>query len=443
MIGDMKNKQPIRGFSKLSRNEKLKLITERLGSSAGFEQSMNDHLHTNHSLQSKYFEFSENTLSNYYLPYGVAPNFLINGKDYILPMVTEESSVVAAASAAAGFWFSNGGFHTRIIGTEKAGQVHFVWKGTPEKLRDFFLKKKRILIKELDPITGKMRKRGGGITRIDLLDKTQEIDDYYQLDVGFETLDAMGANFINSCLEKLAITFENEIIAYPDFSAIEKEVEIIMAILSNYTPGCRVEVLTECPINAFSEIDKTLSALDFVRRFELAVRVAQMDTSRAVTHNKGIFNGIDAVTLATGNDFRAVEACGHAFASREGQYKGLTRVEIHNNTFRYILDIPMAMGTVGGLTRLHPLAVQSLELLGNPSAEMLMKIAAAAGLANNFSAIRSLVTGGIQKGHMKMHLNNILNHFKATDEEKEKAGNHFQDRKISFHEVEQFLNKIR
>ena len=443
MIGDMKNKQPIRGFSKLSRNEKLKLITERLGSSAGFEQSMNDHLHTNHSLQSKYFEFSENTLSNYYLPYGVAPNFLINGKDYILPMVTEESSVVAAASAAAGFWFSNGGFHTRIIGTEKAGQVHFVWKGTPEKLRDFFLKKKRILIKELDPITGKMRKRGGGITRIDLLDKTQEIDDYYQLDVGFETLDAMGANFINSCLEKLAITFENEILAYPDFSATEKEVEIIMAILSNYTPGCRVEVLTECPINAFSEIDKTLSAPDFVRRFELAVRVAQMDTSRAVTHNKGIFNGIDAVTLATGNDFRAVEACGHAFASREGQYKGLTRVEIHNNTFRYILDLPMAMGTVGGLTRLHPLAVQSLELLGNPSAEMLMQIAAAAGLANNFSAIRSLVTGGIQKGHMKMHLNNILNHFKATDEEKEKVRNHFQDRKILFHEVEQFLNKIR
>ena len=443
MIGDMENKQPVRGFSKLSRNEKLKLIASNLTDPSDFESSMNSHLHPDPTLQCKYNEFSENTLSNYYLPYGVAPNFLINGTGYIVPMATEESSVVAAASAAAGFWFTNGGFHTRITGTEKAGQVHFIWKGPSEKLKVFFSEKKNRLIKELDPITEKMRKRGGGITRINLLDKTQEIEDYYQLDVGFDTRDAMGANFINSCLEKLAIAFENEIVTYTGFSGNEKEVEIIMAILSNYTPECRVEVRVECPLYAFSEIDKTLPAHDFARKFELAVRIAQKDIFRAVTHNKGIFNGIDAVALATGNDFRAVEACGHAYASREGQYKGLTQVEIRNNVFNYVLDLPLALGTVGGLTRLHPLAVQSLELLGNPSAEMLMQIAAAAGLANNFSAVRSLVTGGIQKGHMKMHLNNILNHFNTTDEEKVKARSHFQDKNISFHEVEQFLNKIR
>jgi hydroxymethylglutaryl-CoA reductase len=160
-----------------------------------------------------------------------------------------------------------------------------------------------------------------------------------------------------------------------------------------------------------------------------------------VTHNKGIFNGIDAVVLATGNDFRATEACGHAYAARSGMYKSLSHCEIKNNMFRFELEIPLAFGTVGGLTTLHPLAKLSLAMLGNPSAKTLMTIVAATGLAQNFAAVRSLVTTGIQKGHMKMHLTNILNHLQATEPEMQAAVQHFVDKPVSFSGVRAFLKK--
>jgi hydroxymethylglutaryl-CoA reductase len=152
---------------------------------------------------------------------------------------------------------------------------------------------------------------------------------------------------------------------------------------------------------------------------------------------------VDAVAIATGNDFRAIEAAGHAYASRDGQYRSLSRVEIADGMFRFILELPMAVGTVGGLTSLHPLAKYSLEMLGNPSARELMMIASAMGLANNWSAVRSLTTKGIQAGHMKMHLFNILNHFKATEEEKSAAAEYFKDQKVSFAGVAQYLTSIR
>lgn len=182
---------------------------------------------------------------------------------------------------------------------------------------------------------------------------------------------------------------------------------------------------------------------EFASKFQLAVRIAEEDVYRATTHNKGIFNGVDAVVIATGNDFRAVEAAGHTYAARTGKYKSLSTVELKDGKFIYSLTLPMALGTVGGLTSLHPLAKQSLEMLGNPSAEELMMIAASVGLANNFAAVRSLVTKGIQMGHMKIHLMNILNHFEATDEEKTKAVEYFIGQKVSFNNVRQFLNKTR
>ena len=149
------------------------------------------------------------------------------------------------------------------------------------------------------------------------------------------------------------------------------------------------------------------------------------------------------MALATGNDFRAIEACGHTWAARDGKYKGLTDIKIENGVFTYSLTVPLALGTVGGLTTLHPLAKKSLELLGNPGASDLMRIAAAVGLANNFGALKSLVTKGIQKGHMKMHLLNILNQFEATDHEKEQAKIFFEDEKVSYNSVETFLKNIR
>ncbi|MBC8146790.1 MAG: hydroxymethylglutaryl-CoA reductase, partial [Bacteroidetes bacterium] len=259
----------------------------------------------------------------------------------------------------------------------------------------------------------------------------------------FDTIDAMGANFINSCLEDFDISLKKYLRENEKFKGEEKHAEIIMSILSNYTPECLVKCWVECDIDKFVDMDKNMTAEDFVWKFEKAVQVAKSDVHRATTHNKGIFNGIDAIALATGNDFRAIEACGHAYASKDGKYKSLTDIEIKDGKFKYTLTIPLSMGTVGGLTSLHPLAKRSLELLGNPGAKDLMRIAAAAGLANNFGALKSLVTSGIQLGHMKMHLLNILNKFNANEVEKNEAVEYFKSNIVSFNSVEKFLNNFR
>jgi hydroxymethylglutaryl-CoA reductase len=173
------------------------------------------------------------------------------------------------------------------------------------------------------------------------------------------------------------------------------------------------------------------------------VDIAGHDPYRAVTHNKGIFNGMDAVTVATGNDFRAVEACGHAYASRKGVYRSLSRVELQGDRFRFSLEVPLAVGTAGGLTGSHPVAAAALEILGNPSARELMQIIAAAGLATNFSAVRALITTGIQDGHMRMHMGNILRQLKATDGEAVNVRAHFEKRSISYAEVASYLDALR
>jgi len=179
------------------------------------------------------------------------------------------------------------------------------------------------------------------------------------------------------------------------------------------------------------------------KKIHKAVRIAEIDPHRATTHNKGIFNGVDAVIIATGNDFRAVEACGHTYACRNGQYASLSHCELTDTTFKFWLDLPLAVGTVGGLTTLHPLAKLSLDLLGNPSAAELMQIVAATGLMQNYAALKSLVTTGIQHGHMKMHLSNIINHLAASPQETQKILSHFQDNKVSFTAVREYLATLR
>jgi len=319
--------------------------------------------------------------------------------------------------------------------------VHFIWKGSRDVLYGIFPELRSSLLQSTRHLTANMERRGGGIRDVELVDMTAEMPHYYQLKATFDTVDSMGANFINSCLEEFARTL-------PEFLSGEGEREspdcqVIMSILSNYSPDCRVRCWVEAPLEAFAGMDDRLGAKGFVEKFMRAARIAEIDIHRAATHNKGIFNGIDAVALATGNDFRAIEAGGHAWASREGKYRSLTHAELNGDQFRYTLELPMALGTVGGLTRLHPLADLSLELLGDPGAEELMMIAAAVGLANNFSALRSLVTKGIQLGHMKMHLLNILNHYDATDEEKVAAVEHFKTNKVSFSAVSSYLASYR
>jgi hydroxymethylglutaryl-CoA reductase len=357
-------------------------------------------------------------------------------------MAIEESSVVAAASNAAKFWSDRGGFKAEVISTKKVGQVHFMFYGDVKNLEQFFIAVKPKLFEETKAITKNMESRGGGILDIELRDKTKDLKGYYQLHVTFETLDAMGANFINSCLEQFAKTFKSEAQRFELFSESEKQIQIVMSILSNYVPECLVRAEVSCKVEELNDND-SVSAQEFVFNFIQAVKIAEVEPYRAVTHNKGIMNGIDAVVLATGNDFRAVEAGVHAYASRDGKYRSLTHAKAENGIFTFWIEIPLALGTVGGLTSLHPLVKLSLELLHQPTAKELMQIVAVAGLAQNFAALRSLTTTGIQKGHMKMHLMNILNQFKATQDEKAQLIEYFKTHLATHSAVVDELNRLR
>ena len=406
----------IKGFSKLTKEAKIEwLIANYFNGEEKAREVLVSYWHSDEKLQKLHDEFIENTVSNFYMPMGIAPNFLINGKEYAVPMVTEESSVVAAAAKSANFWADKGGFKATVRSTTKIGHVHFLWKGdNTDDLTSFIAGIVPKFYTESNGITANMRKRGGGILAIQLVDKTADIPHYYQLEAEFETCDSMGANFINSCLEKFSNVLKSEI---ANASLTVNEVEVVMCILSNYTPKCLVKVEVSCPIAQMVE-GTDMSPQAFAERFTTAVRIAETQPYRAVTHNKGIMNGIDSVILATGNDFRAIEASAHAYASKDGRYSSLTHADMSDGLFKFWIEVPLALGTVGGITGLHPMVKFAHQMMGNPSAAELMMISAAVGLAQNFSALRSLTTTGIQQGHMKMHLLNILNQLEATEEEK-------------------------
>ncbi|MEP3372114.1 MAG: hydroxymethylglutaryl-CoA reductase, degradative [Maribacter dokdonensis] len=435
--------EPISGFSKLSKEEKIDWITTNYTQNAAQSRKiLQTYWNLDQSVQQLHDEFIENTITNLYVPQGIAPNFLINDTLYAIPMAIEESSVIAAASKAAKFWLKKGGFKSTILGTEKVGQVHFIYKGDTNRLNSFFTYLKPILLAESASLTYSMEKRGGGITDIVLKDKTKQLENYYQLHATFETKDAMGANFINSCLEQFAATLKKEAGNYDDFSTQEKDVEIVMSILSNYVPNCSVRAEVSCPVEDL-KLTEELTPQHTAEKIVQAIKIAHIEPYRAVTHNKGIMNGIDAVVLATGNDFRAIEAGVHAYACRNGQYSSLTHASIEDGIFTFWIELPLALGTVGGLTNLHPLVKLNLEILQRPSAEELMQIIAVAGLAQNFAAVSSLVTTGIQKGHMKMHLLNILNQLGADENEKAKLVTYFKTNPVTHHGVELQLNEIR
>ena len=434
---------PIKGFSKLTKAEKIHWIATRY--TAHPEQTealLKQYWNSDAKLQQLHDEFIENTISNFYLPLGIDPTFLINGPLYAIPMAIVESPLVAAASKSAKFWLERGGFRAEVLGTEKVGQVHFRYLGDPAVLRLFIREIEPVLRRDAAPITRNMEKRGGGITAIELRDRTEAMPGYYQLHCTFQTLDAMGANFINSCLEQFAATLLREAGSYPGFASVEAPLEVLMSILSNYVPGCLVRAEVSCPVEELGD-ECGVTGEVFARKIVQAVSVADCEPHRAVTHNKGIMNGIDAVVIATGNDFRAVEAGVHAYASRSGHYRSLSRASVEDGQFRFWMEVPLALGTVGGLTGLHPLVRLSLELLQNPSAPQLMQIVAVAGLAQNFAALRSLVTVGIQRGHMKMHLLNILNQLGATDAEKKALIEHFRNDTVSHSAVVNTLEELR
>lgn len=432
----------ITGFSKLSKQEKIEWIAKRYFSNPEEAIALiQNYWNTDEKIQQLHDEFIENTITNFYLPFGVAPNVLINNKYYTVPMVIEESSVVAAASKSAKFWAERGGFKTSVLSTQKVGQVHFFSKASFEVLNALFEQSLPKLLDDTRPFTQNMQKRGGGILQIQLVDRTHALEDYYQLHATFETKDSMGANFINTCLEQLAKTFS----AFCNNSGLlstDQFVQINMSILSNYVTNCVVRAEVSCPISDLKE--KNIPDPEaFAHKFYKAVRIAEVETYRAVTHNKGIMNGIDAVVLATGNDFRAVEAGAHAYAARNGHYSSLSHCDLRDGIFHFWLEIPLALGTVGGLTGLHPMVKLALQMLENPSAQQLMEITASIGLAQNFAALRSLTTSGIQEGHMKMHLNNILNQHHATKIERSKVLAYFSNNAISHASVVGYLEQLR
>ena len=434
----------VNGFSKFTKEQKISwLVDNYFNGDNNTAELLKSYWNTDEKLQKLHDEFIENTITNFYLPLGVAPNFIINRKNYTIPMVIEESSVVAAAANAAKFWAKRGGFSTKVLATEKIGNVHFMFQGAKEKLGQFVDKMQPIFRNRTADITQNMEKRGGGILTIDLIDKTHELPHYYQLHATFDTRDSMGANFINSCLEEFAHVLREHVVTEETFTTTEKEsLQIVMSILSNYVPNCLVRAEVSCKINDLQskEID---NPREFAEKFVQAVRIAEIEPYRAVTHNKGIMNGVDAVVLATGNDFRAIEAGVHAFAAKDGKYTSLSHAEIVGDEFRFWMDLPLALGTVGGLTNLHPMVKFSLELLNKPNANELMEIIAVAGLAQNFAAIKSLTTTGIQQGHMKMHLMNILNQLEATDSERQAVAIHFKEQIVSHRSVVDFVENLR
>ena len=418
----------ISGFSKLTKREKIDWLAKNYFSSQPeIVKTLEQYWNADEKLQQLHDDFIENTISNFYLPYGVAPNFVINDKDYVIPMVVEESSVVAAASKVAKYWSSRGGFKAEVIGTTKIGQVHFMFAGNEKELQNYFKNQKENLYKATASITKNMEKRGGGILDIELKNQTHKLENYYQLHVTFETKDSMGANFINSCLEAIAKEFRKD------------GIEIVMSILSNYVPNCTVKASVSCKIEELGGENPQ----EFAEKFYQAVKIAEVEPYRAVTHNKGIMNGIDAVVLATGNDFRAIEAGAHAFASKSGTYSSLTHCSIDGGIFNFWIEIPLALGTVGGLTALHPMAKLSLEMMQKPSAKELMQIIATAGLAQNFAALKALTTSGIQQGHMKMHLMNILNQLEASAAEKEQMVTYFKDKTVTHSAVVEKFNALK
>ena len=429
----------IKGFSKLNLGEKRHFISLFCKDPLNAEKLMDDFLFRDPEQRKHFLELSENTISSFHLPYGIVPNVVVDGKIYHVPMAVEESSVVAAASHSARYWSERGGFKVKELQTEKPGHVYLRWYAEPSQLYSHWESLKVFLLERLKKVTASMVHRGGGILRLDLLDETHLLNYLYKVELIVDTVNSMGANFVNTCLEDIAEGIE--LFFKTEQRIPADQFQVVMAILSNNTDKCTISIEASCNLNDLNLISEGLPAEVFADKMAFAYRIAAVDPSRAATHNKGIMNGVDAALIATGNDFRAAEAASHAFASRDGSYRSLSCCSYDPGTFTIGITLPLAVGTVGGITNLHPLAKLSLDILGNPTAKELMGVVAAVGLATNFAAVRSLVTTGIQKGHMRLHLSNILNSLNVPAEKRKEAESFFRKKKVSFNAVKHFLDE--
>lgn len=348
----------------------------------------------------------ENVIGRYSLPIALATNFRVNDRDYLIPMVIEEPSVVAACSYAAKLFRLAGGFHTSSDEPVMIGQVQLLDLPDLEKSAQAILASKAEILQRVNERANGIVKRGGGARDLELRRfYGTQCGDMLVIHLHIDTRDAMGANLINSALEAIA----------PEIERIGGG-RVNLRILSNLSDRRKARALGI--IEAESLASETMSGAEVVDAILDAAVLAEVDPYRAATHNKGIMNGIDALILATGNDWRAVEAGAHAYACRDGQYTSLSKWwKDEDGNLRGRLELPLAAGIVGGATHVHKGAQTALKILGVQSAQELAELAAAVGLAQNFAAIRALATDGIQRGHMRMHARQLAMAAGATAED--------------------------
>lgn len=377
----------IGGFHKLAIPGRIQAVADF----AGLDDADQAHLANTGNLAPDLADhLIENVIGTMNIPVGIATNMKIDGVDRLIPMATEESSVVAAVCNAARQCYDNGGFVTSMSGALMIAQVQLIGVPDPEQARIRILERRaeiQVLCDECDPVLVKL---GGGFRDLEVRVVQTQGGAMVISHLVVDTRDAMGANAVNTMAEKLAPRIA-------EWTGGQTNLRILSNLADRRLARARC-TWRLADIGGAAVRDAMVSAYHF----------ADADPYRAATHNKGIMNGISAVVLATGNDTRAVEAGAHAYAARRGHYGSLTRWEVTaEGDLAGSIEVPMAVGLVGGATKLHPTAKLGLKILGVQSAEELARVIAAVGLAQNFSAMKALATTGIQKGHMALHAQNI------------------------------------
>ena len=380
------------GFSKKSYHERLELLRAQALLSPEKQTSLEQDEQVSLAVAD---QLSENVVGTFSLPYSIIPELLVNGQDYTVPYVTEEPSVVAAASYASKIIKRAGGFTAQVHQRQMIGQVALYQVAEPEQAQAKIASKKAELLELANQAYPSIVKRGGGARDLHV-EQIKGETDFLVVYLHIDTQEAMGANMLNTMLEALKPVLEEL-----------SQGQSLMGILSNYATDSLVTA--SCRI-AFRYLSRQKDqGREIAEKMALASQFAQVDPYRAATHNKGIFNGIDAILIATGNDWRAIEAGAHAFGSRDGRYQGLSRwtLDLEREELVGEMTLPMPVATKGGSIGLNPRVALSHELLGNPSAKELAQLIVSIGLAQNFAALKALVSTGIQQGHMKLQAKSL------------------------------------
>ena len=380
------------GFSKKSYQERLELLRAQALLSPEKQTSLEQDEQVSLAVAD---QLSENVVGTFSLPYSLVPEVLVNGQEYTVPYVTEEPSVVAAASYASKIIKRAGGFTAQVHQRQMIGQVALYQVAEPEQAQEKIVSKKAKLLELANQAYPSIVKRGGGARDLHVEQLKGETD-FLVVYLHVDTQEAMGANMLNTMLEALKPVLEEL-----------SQGQSLMGILSNYATDSLVTA--SCRI-AFRYLSRQKDqGREIAEKIALANQFAQADPYRAATHNKGIFNGIDAILIATGNDWRAIESGAHAFASRDGHYQSLSQwtLDLEREELVGEMTLPMPVATKGGSIGLNPRVALSHEILGNPSAKELAQLIVSIGLAQNFAALKALVSTGIQQGHMKLQAKSL------------------------------------